>query len=175
MAKAFAQQSLQSLTVEIAEPETCEGAPPVHETPAADPPTDSQKRFRQRRGNPGQLSSRDHKRQTKAQIFPHIAMLCEHNLLAPVTGIGQAVVRATTIHPLLALGCVMMRQRKVRAAIAKAFTYRDAFGIQRVGDPATRSLRIFPVNVPTLEMLDGAGIHHDQRRMDERGGLQSRP
>src|SRR5258708_36203775 len=139
MAKAFAQQSLQSLTVEIAETETCEGASPVHEILAADRPTDSQKRFRQRRGNPCQPGSRDHKRQAKAQIFPHIAMLFEHNLLAPVTGIGQAVLRATTIHPLLALGCGMMPQRKMLAARVKAFTYRDAFGIDRVGDPADRS------------------------------------
>ena len=101
-------------------------------------------------------------------------MLCEHNPLAPVAGIGQAVVRAAAIHPLLALTCVMMRQREVRAAIAKAFAYRDAFGIERVRDPADRSLRAFLVNVPTLEMLDGAGIHHDQRRMDDRAGIHQR-
>src|SRR5260370_9571551 len=95
-------------------------------------------------------------------------MLSEHNPLAPVAGIGQAVVRATAIHPLLALARVMMRQGKVRAAIAKAFAYRDAFAIERVGDAAERSLRAFLVNVPTLEMLDSAGIHHVHRRLDAR-------
>src|SRR6202140_4002671 len=94
-------------------------------------------------------------------------MLSEHNPLAPLAGIGKAIMRATPIHPLLALGGVMMRQRKVRAAIAKGFAYRDALGIERVRDPADRSLRAFLVNVPTLEMLDRAGIHHDQRRMDD--------
>ena len=101
-------------------------------------------------------------------------MLCEHNPLAPVAGIGQAVMRATAIHPLLALGRVMMGQWKVRAAIAKAFAYRDAFGVERVRDPADRSLRAFLVNVPTPEMFDGAGIHHDQRRMDDRAGIHQR-
>jgi len=84
-------------------------------------------------------------------------MLCEHNPLAPVAGIGQAVVRAAAIHPLLAFGRVVMRQGKVRAAIAKAFAYRDAFGIERVGDSADRDLRTFLVNVPAFEMLDRAG------------------
>src|SRR6202140_1774908 len=117
LAKALAQQGLQLLAVEVAEPETCEGASLFHEILAADRPSDSQKSFRQRRCNAGQLSSRDQKRQAKAQIFPHIAMLCEHDPLAPVAGVGQAIVRGAAIHPLLAFGCVMVRQRKMRAAI----------------------------------------------------------
>ena len=68
----------------------------------------------------------------------------------------------------------MMGQWKVRSAIAKAFAYRDAFGVERVRDPADRSLRAFLVNVPTPEIFDGAGIHHDQRRMDDRAGIHQR-
>ena len=65
----------------------------------------------------------------------------------------------------------MMRQRKMRAAITKTLADRDALGIERVRDPADRSLRAFLVNVPALEMLDRAGIHDDQRRMDDRSGI----
>src|SRR6202022_2572694 len=101
-------------------------------------------------------------------------MLSQYKPLAPVAGVGQAIVRAAAIHPLLALACVMMRQWKVRAAITEAFAYRNAFGIERVRDPADRGLRTFPVNVPALEMLNRAGIHDDQRRMDDRAGIHQR-
>src|SRR5260370_29471746 len=94
--------------------------------------------------------------------------------LRPMAGVVQAMVRAAAIHPLLALACVVMCQRKVRAAIAKSPAYRDAFGIERVGDPADRSLRAFLVNVPALEMLDRTGIHDDQRRMDDPPGIPQR-
>src|SRR5260370_9939162 len=68
----------------------------------------------------------------------------------------------------------MMRQRKMRAAIAVSLTYRDAFRIERVGDVADRSLRAFLVNIPSFEMFDRAGIHHDQRWMDDRPGIHQR-
>src|SRR6266516_8104086 len=123
-AKALAQQGLQLLAVEVAKTETYEGASLLHEIRPADRPADRQKGFRQRRYNPGQLSNRNQKRQAKVQILPHVAMLREHNRLAPVAGFSETIVRATAIHPLLALGCVMMRQRKVWIAIAKAFAYR---------------------------------------------------
>src|SRR6266571_8303906 len=142
-AKALAQQGLQLLAVEIAETETFEGASLIHEILAADRRADRQKSFRQRRYNPGQLSNRNQKRQAKVQILPHVAMLCEHNPLAPVTGFSETIVRAVSIHPLLALGCVMMRQRKVWTGMAKAFAYRDAFGIKRVRDLADQSMRAF--------------------------------
>src|SRR5258708_5254347 len=102
-------------------------------------------------------------------------MVREHDALAPVAGIGQAIVRPAAIHPLLTFGRVMMRQRKVRSAIAKTFAHCDAFSIERVGDAADRSLRAFLVNVPTLKMLDRAGIHDDQRRMDHRPGFPQPP
>ena len=67
-----------------------------------------------------------------------------------------------------------MASGKCGRAIAETFTHRDAFGIERVGDPADRRLRAFLVDVPSLEMLDRAGIHHDQRRMDDRSGIHQR-
>src|SRR6516164_10575383 len=60
-----------------------------------------------------------------------------------------------------------MRQWKMRAAIAKRLTHRDPFGIERIGHAADRRLRALLVNVPSLEMLDRARIHHDQRWMDD--------
>src|ERR1700704_6651062 len=101
-------------------------------------------------------------------------MLRQHDPLTPIAGAGQAIVRAATIHPLLALACVVMCQRKVRAAITKSPAYRDAFGIERVGDPADRSLRAFLVNVPALEMFHRTGIHDDQRRMGDWPGVYQR-
>src|ERR1700738_4886374 len=101
-------------------------------------------------------------------------MFREYDPFAPVAGIGEALMRAAAIHPWLALAGVMVRQRKVRAAVAKTFAYRDTFGIERIGDPSDRGLRAFLVNVPALEMLDRAGIHDDQRRMDDRSGIHSR-
>src|SRR3984893_2439905 len=98
-------------------------------------------------------------------------MLCEHDPFAPVAGIGQAIMRAAAIHPLLASARVLMRQWKMRAAITKTFAHRDALGIERVRDTADCGLRAFLVNVPALEMLDRAGIHEDQRRMDDPRGI----
>ena len=148
--------------------------PSCHEILAADRAADGEKSFRQRRRNAGQFGHRNQKRQTEAQILPHVAVLGQHDPLAPVAGIGQPIMRAAAIHPLLAFAGVMMRQRKMRAAIAKSFAHRDALGIERVGDPADRGLRAFLVNVPALEMLDRAGIHDDQRRMDDRPGIHQR-
>ncbi len=145
-----------------------------HEILAADRAADGQKGSCQRRRDPGQFRHRNQQRQAEAQILPHVAMFRQHDPLAPVAGIGQAVVRAAAIHPLLAFAGVMMRQRKVRPAIAKTLAHRDAFGIERVGDAADRSLRAFLVDVPALEMLDRAGIHDDQRRMDDRPGIHQR-
>src|SRR6478735_12474660 len=83
-------------------------------------------------------------------------------------------MRAATIHPLLALAGVMMGERKMRAAIAERFADGDAFSVERVGNPADRGLRALLVDVPALEMLDRAGIHDDQRWMDNRSGIHQR-
>src|SRR4029079_7933568 len=75
---------------------------------------------------------------------------------------------------LLACRGVMVRQRKVRGTIPKSLAHRDAFHIQRVGNPTERGLRYFLVNVPALEMLDGSGVHDNQRGMDDRTGIHQR-
>src|ERR1700740_2334982 len=76
-------------------------------------------------------------------------------------------MRATAIHPDLTLLGVMMRQWKMRRAVSKGLAHGDALRVERVGDAPDRSLRAFLVNVPALEMLDRAGVHDDQRRMDD--------
>ena len=48
---------------------------------------------------------------------------------------------------------------------------REAGGIWGGGEPAEGGLRAFLVYVPTRERLDRAGIHHEQRRMDDRSGI----
>ncbi len=148
--------------------------PPCQEVLAADRAADGEKSPRQRRCNAGQVRHRDQQRQAETQILAHVAMLGENDPLAPVAGIGQAVMRAAAIHPLLAFAGVMMRQRKMRTAIAEGLAHRDALGIERVGDAADRGLRTFLVNVPAFEMFDRAGIHHDQRRMNDRPGIHQR-
>ena len=62
----------------------------------------------------------------------------------------------------------------MRPAITEGFSHRDAFGVERVSDAADRGLRAFLVDVPPFEMLDRAGVHHDQRRMDDRPGIHQR-
>src|ERR1700740_1078944 len=83
-------------------------------------------------------------------------------------------MRATAIHPDLTLLGVMMRQWKMRRAVSKGLAHGDALRVERVGDAPDRSLRAFLVNVPALEMLDRAGIHDDQRRMDDRPRIHQR-
>ena len=155
-------------------PRLCQRAAALREILAADRAADRQKRLRQRRRDAGQFGDRDQERQPKPQILAHVAMLGQHDPLAPVAGIGQPVVRAAAIHPDLAFLGVMMRQRKMRRAIAERLAHRDALGVERIGDAADRGLRAFLVDVPALEMLDRAGIHHDQRRMDDRPGIHQR-
>ena len=65
----------------------------------------------------------------------------------------------------------MIGERKVGAAIAETFTHGDAFGIERVGDPTDRRLRAFLVDIPSLKMFDWAGVHDDQRWMDDGSGI----
>ena len=67
-----------------------------------------------------------------------------------------------------------MGQREVRRTIAEGIAHGDALGIERVGDPADRGLCSFLVNIPTLEMLDRPGIHHDQRGMNDRARVHQR-
>ena len=83
-------------------------------------------------------------------------------------------MRAAAVHPLLAILGVVLHEREMRTAIAEGFANGDALGIERVGDAADRGLRAFLVNVPGFEMLQWPGIHHDQRRMNDRAGIHQR-
>src|SRR6516162_3382908 len=74
---------------------------------------------------------------------------------------------ATAIHPDFAFLSIMMCQRKMWRAIPESLSHCDTLGVERVGDTPDRGLRTFLVNVPAFEMLDWAGIHDDQRRMDD--------
>ncbi len=125
-------------------------------------------------GTPARRGDGDQQRQPKPQILTHIAVLGQHDPLTPVAGIGQPVVRATAIHPDLALLGVVVGQRKMRCAIAKRFAHRDPFCVERVGHPADRGLRSFLVDVPSFEMLDRARVHHDQRRVNNGPSIHQR-
>src|SRR6201999_3550078 len=94
--------------------------------------------------------------------------------LAPVTGIGEAVMRAAAIHPDLPLCRVMIRQRKMRRPVAKRLTHGDPLGGDRVAAKPYLGLRAFLVNVPALEMFDRPGVHYDQRWVDDRSGVHER-
>ncbi|KAG0926751.1 hypothetical protein G6F31_018277 [Rhizopus arrhizus] len=68
----------------------------------------------------------------------------------------------------------MVGQRKVRRGITQGDADGDAFGVQRVGHAADRGLRAFVVDVPLVEVLQRAGVHHDERRVDDRAGIHQR-
>src|SRR5260370_31269746 len=102
-------------------------------------------------------------------------MLGERDPLAPVAGIGQAIVRAAAIHPLLAFARVVMLQWKMRPAITKTFAHGDALSVERIGDAADCGLPAVLVNVPALEMLDRAALHDDPRRMADLSGVHQSP
>ena len=62
----------------------------------------------------------------------------------------------------------------MRRAVTERLADSDTFGIERVGDAPDRGLRAFLVDVPALEMLDRAGVHDNQRRVDDRSGIHQR-
>ena len=47
-------------------------------------------------------------------VLAHVAVLGQHDLLAPVAELGEPVVRAAAVHPLLAVPCVVVGERKMR-------------------------------------------------------------
>ena len=77
--------------------------PCLHKILAADRAADREKRLRQRRRDAGEFGDRHQERQPEPQILAHVAMLRQHEPLAPVAGIGEAVMRAAAIHPDLRL------------------------------------------------------------------------
>src|SRR5262249_46368946 len=85
------------------------------------------------------------------------------------------IVRAATVHPDFAFLGVMVRERKMRSAVAERFAHLDALRIERIGDASDRGLRAFLVDVPAFEMFDWTGVHDDQGWMDDRARIHQRP
>ena len=166
--------SCSARAVEVAETQGGKRAAGLHEILAADRRADGEERPRQRRRDAGERRDRDEEGQPDARILQHVAMLREHDVLAPVAGIGQPVVRAAAVHPFLAFAGVVVGERKVRRAVAQRLAHRDALAVERIGDAPDRRLRALLVDVPALEMLERPGIHDDQRRMDDRAGIHQR-
>ena len=115
------------------------------------------------------LPDRNQKGKAEADVFLHVAVGLEIQMLVPVAGADQLVMRQIAIHPVARL--IVIGEREMRRAIAKRLADRDAFIVQRSVHPADGRLGAFVVNVPALEMLDRAGVHQDQRRMDDRAGV----
>src|SRR5436190_727621 len=92
--QSLGEEVLQLILVEAAKPERCERTAARRKILAADRAADRQKRARERRRHGGQVADRDEKRQPDAYILQHVAMLRQHDMLAPVTALSQLVVRA---------------------------------------------------------------------------------
>ena len=148
--------------------------PLAREVLAADGRADGEEGARQRRRHARQLADRSQERQADAHILAHVAVLGQHDPLAPVAGLGELVVRAAAVHPLLAVLRVVVGERKVRGAIAQRLANGDALGIERVGDAARDRLGALLVDVPALEMLERRRIHDDQRRVNDGAGVHQR-
>ena len=123
---------------------------------------------------PAKLADRNEERQADSRILQHVAVPGEHDALPPVAGIGQPVVRAAAVHPLLAFLGIVIGERKMRGAVAERCAHGDALGIERVGDAARRGLGALLVDVPAVEMLQRAGVHSDERWMDDGPGIHQR-
>ena len=98
-------------------------------------------------------------------VLGHVAMLGEHDVFAPVAAVDQAIV-AIAVHP--AVVVVMVAEREMFAGVAERLAQGDALAVERVGDATDGRLGALVVDVPALEVLQRAGVHQDQRRMDDR-------
>src|SRR5262245_65855966 len=98
----------------MAEAEARKRTPPPPEVLATDGRTDGEERRRERGCHPGKLAGRSQKREAESDILPHVTVIGEYDFLAPVAGLGRILVRATAIHTLLSLSCVMIVEGTVR-------------------------------------------------------------
>ena len=173
--KPLAQQRLQLVAIEMAEPETLSACGRLRRNP----------RRRSRRRSTGTRAPAASRRPPVRRRRPEttgraagppacsdarVSTMCSRQ--SPES-VSRSCEPRPYIHSLAFAG-VVMRQRKMRRAVAERLAHRDALGVERVGDAADRGLRAFLVDVPALEMLERAGIHHDQRRMDDRPGIHQR-
>ena len=101
-------------------------------------------------------------------------MCPEIEILAPVSTVGQLLVRKVAIHPLVAIGTVVVGKRKVRSRVAQGLTDGHALSVQSCRHAPDRGLSSLVVDVPMVEVFDRPGIHDDERRMDDRPGVHQR-
>ena len=62
----------------------------------------------------------------------------------------------------------------MRCRVAQSLANGHALSVQRRRHTPDRRLGPFVVDVPMIEMLDRAGIHHDEWRMNDRSGVHQR-
>src|SRR5262245_63761939 len=147
----------------MAEAQALQASSGGQEILAADRSADGGKGPGERRRDARELADRDQERQTDARVLEHIAVRGEDDTFAPVTRIGQAIMRTAAVHPLLALLGVMVGEREMRGAVTQRLAHGDALGIERVGDAADRGLRALLVDIPALEVLERAAVHGNAR------------
>src|SRR5262245_17555301 len=152
----------------MAEAQALQASSGGHEILAADRSADGGEGPGERRCDARELGHRDQERQTDARVLEHIAVGGEDDAFAPVTRIGQAIMRTAAVHPLLTVLGVMVGEREMWGAVTERLAYGDALGIERVGHAAGRRLRALLVDIPALEMLERAGVHGDEWRMNDR-------
>src|ERR1700735_653781 len=94
----------------------------------------------------------------------------QNDVLPPIPGIREPLVRAAAVHPFVARAGVMIGQRKMRRSVAEGLAYGDALAVECVGHaPHGRPGALF-VDVPAIEMLQWRSAHGDQRRVDDWAG-----
>src|SRR5215471_15550075 len=76
-------------------------------------------------------------------------------------------MRSATIHPNLAFPGIVMGKWEMGGTVAECLAHGDPFGVERVGDAANRRLRAFLVDVPSIKMLDRAGVHDNLWGVDD--------
>src|SRR5262249_20638521 len=104
--------------VEISKAEACERSTAVRKILTADGAADREKRTCERRRHLGEVGHGSEERETEPQVLAHVAVLRQHDLLAPIAGIGETVMRAAAIHPDFTFLGVVVGKRKVRRAVS---------------------------------------------------------
>ena len=149
--------------------------PSCHEILAADRAADGEKRLRQRRRDAGQFGDRNQKRQAEPQDPPACSD-ARSARCARASRRNRSGDRASRGHTSIARlrwrndGPAENAGRHSRRPSRTAMRSASSASVTRRID----GLRAFLVDVPALEMLDRAGIHDDQRRMDDRAGIHQR-
>ncbi len=141
----------------------------AREVPAGRHFTEAQETVRSAAGHAGPAADGSKEAQAHLHVLGHVAMRIEIELLVPIAAIDQFVVREVAVHPVR--GRVVVGEREMRRPVAERLARGDPLRIECVVHAADRRLRAFLVDVPSGKMRDGARIHDDERRMDDRAGV----